>query len=349
MEIQIPGLLRIKPYALNKIGKYLRKAGFLNVALFYGKDIKELLGERVSISLDSAEIRVIYEESIADNKIEEIFRSVVKLPRGTEAILAVGGGLAIDYAKYIAFLAQLPVISIPTAISNDGFASPMASLYVEGKRKSLKAKIPWGVILDTDVISHSPARFSYSGIGDLVSKYSAVSDWKLAYHSVGEPVNDFAVMTSLQSVENLVNYPVKSINDLEFVRLVCGALVMSGVSMEVCGSSRPASGSEHLISHAYDKLAKKPSMHGLQVGVATLAVTWLQEHPKRQLILDVLEETGFNSYMEQNPLDKEDFIRAVMAAPSIKEGYYTILSVPGNQDKLVTELQTNPFWNRYLK
>lgn len=349
MEIQIPCLLRIKPNALYKLGKYLRKAGFERVALFYGEGIHSLLGERVSISLDSSEIRVVHEETVSKNTVEQVLKSAWSLPKGTDALVAVGGGMAVDYAKYIAFVTQMPVISVPTAISNDGFASPMASLYVEGKRKSLKARIPYGVILDTDVISRSPERFSYSGIGDLVSKYSAVQDWKLAYHNRGEPVNDFAVMISLQSVENLVNYPAKSINDLDFLRLICGALVMSGVAMEVSGSSRPASGSEHLISHAYDALAKKPDMHGLQVGVATLAVTWLQDHPKRHLIMDVFAQTGFDAWMSTHPLDREDFIRAVEAAPGIKEGYYTVLSDIEKRRTLIRDLETNAFWDRYLR
>lgn len=349
MEIQIPGLLRIKPNALYKLGKYLRKAGFERVALYYGEGMKDLLGERVAISLDSSEIRTIHEETVSCNAVEQVLKSAWSLPRGTEALVAVGGGMAVDYAKYIGFVTQTPVISVPTAVSNDGFASPMASLYVEGRRKSLKACIPHGVILDTDIISRSPSRFTYSGIGDLASKYSAVQDWKLAYHANGEPVNDFAVMISLQSVENLVNYPDKSIGNLDFLRLICGALVMSGVAMEVSGSSRPASGSEHLISHAYDALAKKPGMHGLQVGVATLAATWLQNHPKRQLILDLFSQTGFDSWIAENPLDREDFIRAVDAAPSIKDGYYTILSDSEKRRALVQDLETNPFWSRYLR
>jgi glycerol-1-phosphate dehydrogenase [NAD(P)+] len=203
------------------------------------------------------------------------------LPRGTQAVVAVGGGVAVDAGKYIGFLNQLPVVAVPTAISNDGFASPGASLRVDGQRISAKAAIPFGVVIDTTVIAACPPRFTLSGIGDLISKYSAIADWKLSYHATGEAINDFSAMIALQSVENLVNHPDKSIEDLGFLQLVCGALVMSGVSMEVAGSSRPASGSEHLISHAYDRLAARPRMHGEQVGVATIATTWLQDNPQR--------------------------------------------------------------------
>lgn len=349
MEIQIPSLLRIKPNALYKIGKYLRKDGFDRIALFYGQSMKALVGQHLDISLDSSEIRVVHEEDISNNRIDQVFKSTFSLPRTAQAIVAVGGGTVIDYAKYIAFMAHMPIITIPTAISNDGFASPMASLYVEGKRRSLKAKIPFGVILDTSIIKSSPQKFTYSGIGDLISKYSAIHDWKLSYRETGEPVNDFAVMIAMTSVENLVHFPDKSLQDLEFLRLVCGALVMSGVAMEVSGSSRPASGSEHLISHAYDKIAAQPSLHGLQVGVATLATTWLQNHPKRHVILRVFEETGFTRFMATNPLCKADFLSAIEEAPAVKEGYFTVLSEVENRRKLIDHVKTDPFWEDYLR
>jgi glycerol-1-phosphate dehydrogenase [NAD(P)+] len=348
VEIQIPSLLRIKPRALYKLGKYLRKHGFQHIALFYGEGIQDLLGQAVEISLDSSEISVVTEEVVRHNTIEDVVTSAFRIPREVEAVVAVGGGVAVDFAKYAGFLTQLPVVAVPTAISNDGFAAPGASLYVEGRRTSCKATIPFGVVIDTAVIQRSPARFTYSGIGDLVSKYSAVADWKLAFHNTGEPVNDFAVMISLQSVENLVNHPVKRPDDLGFLQLVGGALVMSGVAMEISGSSRPASGCEHLISHAYDQLASEPSMHGLQVGVASLGTMWLQSNPNRETVLQVLTETGFADYMADHRLDRDTFIKSIALAPSLRPGYYTALSQPGAVQRLQAYVASGPFWDAYL-
>lgn len=348
MEIQIPSLLRIKPNCLYKVGKYLRKAGFNHVAVFYGEGMKDLVGRTIEISLDSSEIMVAVEEVVHGNAIEDIIASAFRLPRDAEAIVAVGGGVAVDFAKYAGFLTQLPVIAVPTAISNDGFASPGASLTIAGRRTSCKATIPYGVVIDTTVIQNSPARFNYSGIGDLISKYSAIADWKLSYHTTGEPVNDFSVMISLQSVANLVTHPVKRVDDLGFLQLVAGALVMSGVAMEVCGSSRPASGSEHLISHAYERLAPVPSQHGLQVGVATLGTLWLQDNPNRETVLSVFEETGFTAFMADHRLDRAAFLGAIREAQAIRPGYFTVLSRPGAVERLQEYVATDPFWDSYL-
>ncbi|HEX3020485.1 MAG TPA: iron-containing alcohol dehydrogenase family protein [Chitinispirillaceae bacterium] len=349
MEISIPTLLRIKPNAMFKLGKYLRKEHFTRIALFYGESLKDLFNEQLKISFDSSEIDVKFEEVVSTNAVEDIFKSAFNLPSGIHAIVAIGGGKVIDYCKYIAFILQLPIISVPTSISNDGFASPGASLLVNGKRKSQKARIPFGVVIDTEIISKSPERYTYSGIGDLISKFTAIYDWKLAYRMVQEPVNDFAVLISRNAVEVMVNHKNKDIKDLEFLRLICGCLVMSGVAMEVSGSSRPASGSEHLISHAYDMTAKKPTLHGIQVGVSTLAISWLQNNPEHLLIKSVLEETGFIDFVSANPLDKQDFINAIRYAPNVKDNFYTILSDQGKMEKLIDFVDKDEFFGRLVK
>ncbi len=346
--IQIPTLLRIKPNTLYKLGKYLRRNGFDRIALFYGEGMADLLGQTVEISLDSSEIRTSSTHTVSGNDIEDVVTSAFGLSRSTDAIVAVGGGMAIDYAKYAGFLAGKPVIAVPTALSNDGFCSPGASLKVAGRRTSCPARIPYGVVLDTALIAKSPSRFSHSGVGDLLSKYSAVFDWKLSYWETGEQVNDFAVLIALQSVENFVNHPHKSLGDLEFIKLMAGALVMSGVAMEVCDSSRPASGSEHLISHAYDKVAERPSMHGLQVGLASIATMWLQEHPRLEDVMSVLAETGFLHFVKENPLDKAAFLESIRVAPTIKDQYFTILSPKGNVERLVEFVTDSPIWDGLL-
>ncbi len=348
MEIQIPSLLRIKPRALNKLGKYLRKNGMDRVVVYYGKGIPESVVETIAISLDSSEITIAAEEIVSGNSIQDVVRSAFSLPRAAQGIVAVGGGLAIDFGKYAGFLTRIPVIAVPTAISNDGFGSPGASLLVNGKRTSCQAAMPFGVVIDTEVIRKSPVQFTFSGIGDLIAKFSSVADWKASYRATGEPVNDFAAMISERGVTNLINHPVRNIEDLGFLRMVAGTLVISGEAMEISGSSRPASGSEHLISHAYDDIAARPLQHGLQVGVATLGTAWLQESEDLPKIHNFFEETGFTAFMSQNKLHKESFLKAIKDAPGVKPGYYTVLSQPGAVERLQEYISSDPMWDTYL-
>lgn len=97
--------------------------------------VQELLFNQIRISFESSEIKIQYEEIVSTNNIDDAFKSAKQLPGRTKAIVAVGGGKAIDYCKYIAFVSQPPLISVPTIISNDGFCSPLSSLIVNEKHK----------------------------------------------------------------------------------------------------------------------------------------------------------------------------------------------------------------------
>ena len=150
----------------------------------------------------------------------------------------------------------------------------------------------------------------------------AVADWKLAFNAVGTPVDDFAALLSDATVFQFIARPTR---DLEGVRLLGTSLMLNGIAMEVCGSSRPASGSEHLISHALDSLGSKPRMHGLQVGVATYLVSLLQKQ-NSATIADLFEKTGFWRAIERDPFRRADWLEALRRAPAIKQDFYTVLS-----------------------
>jgi len=347
MEIIVPSLLRIKPNALHKIGKYLRDERFSQIALFYGEGLKPLFAQTVEISLVSSEIKVIHEGVAVSNDIETIFQDSLAMPQKLDAIVAIGGGKVIDCCKYLALLRQVPLVSVPTLISNDGFSSPFSSLVVKGSRRTVRTLIPHSVILDTEIIRSAPEAFYYSGLGDLFCKFTSVFDWKLAFKKRGEAVNDFAAVICRNAADTFYYYPHKDPQDLDFLRVVASSLLMAGIAMEIAGSSRPASGSEHLISHAYDRIAKKPSLHGLQVGAASYAVSHLQGETHEWVKASILD-SGFHAFMEKNPLDRKDFIEAVKFAPSVKEDFYTVLSERGAMERILAFIEQDDLMRRML-
>lgn len=182
--------------------------------------------------------------------------------------------------------------------------------------------MPFGVIIDTDVCLAAPEQLWFSGVGDLAAKLTAVQDWKLAFHATNEPFNDFAALLSDATVSQFMSRPVK---DLEGIRLLGTSLMLNGIAMEVCNSSRPASGSEHLISHALDRISARPRIHGLQVGVATYIISKLQGH-NSDIISQLFEECGFWDAIKSDPFSRSEWLEAVRLAPSIKKGFYTVLS-----------------------
>ena len=340
MEINIPSLLRIKPKALQKLGKYLNSEKFSSVAIFWGIGVEKLFSETVRISLDSADITVALNEEINTNKIDDVFQAAKNLPFKCDAIVAIGGGTVIDFCKYLSLVVQLPIFAVPTLISNDAFASPISSLQIDGRRKSVKSSVPNAIIIDTEIITSAPLKYIYSGMGDLFSKTTAIYDWKLSYHKCKNTVNDFAATVSQNAADTFSYFNDKDLSNPEYVRIIASSLLMTGIAMIISGSSRPASGSEHLISHAYDSLAQKPSLHGIQVGVASYAVSYVQELTHQRVKNDLLK-SGFFDFVRTVPLSKNDFIRAVKKAPEIKEEFYTILSEKGSIDQILEFLESD--------
>lgn len=321
-QTTIPSLVRVKPGALDRLGIYAERHEFVRVALFFSQDLDQRLIARLTDSLRARKIEILKETSVESIDLEKVIDLFRKCPRNIDAIIGLGGGKALDVGKYIAFLWRLPYFSVPTSLSNDGFCSPQSSLTIEARRQSLPAVTPFAVILDTAVCLNAPAILWHSGVGDLVSKFTAVADWKLAFHQSGTPVDDFAALLSDASVYQFMARPKR---DLEGMRLLGTALLLNGISMSICGTSRPASGSEHLISHALDGLSKRPRPHGLQVGVATYLVSLLQGSHTGS-IAELFDVTGFWQAVADDPFDREEWLEACRIATTIKPGYYTVLS-----------------------
>ncbi len=263
-QIAIPTLVRVKDGALDRLGVYLSRSGHQKVAVLVSHGLHPPLPQRVRQSLNDRSIEPIAWVDVLENDLESAARRspiARKRPRSSASAVAE----RLDVAKYAGF-DGIALYAVPTSLSNDGFGSSQSSLTVRGKRRSLPAAIPYGVVIDTAVCRNAPRILTLSGVGDLVAKFTAISDWKLSFHATSEKVDDFAALLSDGSVHAFLSHPHF---DLKGIRLLATALLMNGVAMEMSGSSRPASGSEHLISHALDAISARPRLHGLQVGVAT--------------------------------------------------------------------------------
>jgi glycerol-1-phosphate dehydrogenase [NAD(P)+] len=336
-SIVIPIAVRIKPDALDRVGIYARRLQLKNIVLVCNKDLNPVLVERVQAAMKEDGIEILQQfriDSVDFNKTVETFQAV---PQNTSAVMALGGGKALDVAKYVAFLAQLPYIAVPTILSNDGFCSPQASLELEGRRRSFPAAMPSAVIIDTRVCLSAPKIFWLAGIGDLVAKITAIYDWKLWAKANKTVIDDFAALLSDATVFQLMAKPD---HDLEGIRLLGTSLMLNGIAMEISGSSRPASGSEHLISHALDEINKTPRLHGLQVGVASYIVSLLQGQGSER-IAKLFDTIGFWQAIQEDPLDKSEWLAAFRLAPTIKPNFYTVLSERDRSEDFAQILNTD--------
>ena len=323
-SVTIPTILKVGSGMLSHMGDILKEKQIEHVVLFYGNDLIALFGDTVAASLKQAEIKILDQKELDSIHMEDVVKLAFEMDNKTQAVIGIGGGKVIDAAKYAAFLRKLPFISVPTSTSSDGFSSSSASLLVSGKRRSVPAKIAYGIIVDTDVIKSAPEKFIYSGIGDMVSKITSLYDWLFEQQKGVSRVDDFAMMIAKKAVNSFVRTPYESIKDDLFLKELVDSLAMSGIANELAGSSVPVSGSEHLISHALDQFLAPPQLHGVQVGIATYIMAKVQDH-RYVRVTTVLEQTGFFDYVKTLGMKKDDFARAIDLAPQMKPHRHTYL------------------------
>lgn len=188
-------------------------------------------------------------------------------------ILGFGGGSVLDEVKFCASKMDVPYITMPSALSNDAIYSPVARLFRKNTKMSFDVQAPIGIIVDIDVVQNSPDILLLAGIADLVSNMSAIQDWRLAFHETGEPINELAYMLSKESATPIFRYRKEDLKSDALILDLVNGLITSGLAMTIAGSTRGASGSEHMISHAIDKFyPERSALHGLQVAWAQLII-----------------------------------------------------------------------------
>ena len=228
----------------------------------------------------------------------------------TDFAVAVGAGTVNDLVKLATFQAGLPFLTCPTAVSVNGFTSAIAAVMSQGVKRTLPAHLPTAVVADVDVIAASPTLMRQAGLGDLLSKSVSSADWKLGHLIKG----GYYCETPLRMVEQAEaacrDHAVEiGQGEPNGIAALTQGLLLSGLSMAGAGSSSPASGGEHLLSHYWDMTAhdrgREEHLHGCQVGVATLVTARLYDK-LRQLQPEAIDWDGLRrTYPDWPQVERE--------------------------------------------
>ncbi|HLI39099.1 MAG TPA: iron-containing alcohol dehydrogenase family protein [Streptosporangiaceae bacterium] len=280
-------------------------------------------GDGIVTELDIADAEVF---RVADGTVEGAARLGQRLRAGAyEAVAGIGGGRTIDVTKFAAHMAGIPMVAVATNLAHDGIASPVSSLEHESGKGSYGVVPPVAVIVDLDRVRSAPGRMVRAGIGDVVSKVSAIADWELAAADQGEPVDRLAIGLARTAAEAVLHQP-GTVEDDEFLTVLAESLLLCGMAMVVAGSSRPCSGGDHEILHAIDQLYPGTANHGELAGVGALFCAHLRGDGRQAGSLSAcLKRHG----LPRTPADLEltitEFAKAVLHAPATRPGRYTIL------------------------
>lgn len=199
-----------------------------------------------------------------------------------DLIIGVGSGTINDICKFCSYQLQRNYFIVATAPSMDGFASSGAALITKSLKTTYDTHTPQAIIADLDLLCSAPMKMISAGIGDILGKYTCLCDWKIS-HIINREYH-------CATIENMVRYSIKKVlssldqvkkRSPEAIRSITEALILTGIAMGFVGNSRPASGSEHHISHYWEMKflfeGKQSVLHGTKVGISTIAILHLYE------------------------------------------------------------------------
>ncbi len=195
-------------------------------------------------------------------------------------LLAVGSGTVNDTCRLASYRLNIPYGIVATAPSMDGYASAGTPFLFEGSKATVQGTTPKYIIADLDILKDAPYNMMLAGIGDMFGKYPGMLDWELARDYSGEyfceKIAADVIVATDKCLEN--GYRLKD-RDPQTVANIMEGFLVTGLGMAYIGNSRPASGSEHIIAHAWElrdiEAGQPPHLHGLEVCEATRLVAIL--------------------------------------------------------------------------
>ncbi len=308
-------------YNINEVIEKNLRSG--TVLIITGNTTYEVAAKKVIDLINNIDYKVIKVENSTMDTLNIIKNQVKKYRIGLT--IGIGGGSKIDLAKKIAYDLNVPFISVPTAPSHDGIASPRASIYDGKSFLSIEASMPSAIIADTSIMLKAPFRFAASGASDVIANITSVMDWKLANRIKGEEFSSTSsVISEYASKELIENANVIQPGLEDSIWLIMKGILASGTAMAIAGTSRPASGSEHLFAHALEILGKGTAMHGEQVAMGSLVSMYFHGDDWKMLY-NVYKKIGVSTKASDYGINKNIAIKALSIAHRLRPERYTIL------------------------
>ncbi len=235
---------------------------------------------------------------------EKAVEKVREALEGADLILGIGSGVIQDLCKYVSFFEKVPYMIVATAPSMDGYASDGAAMILNGMKETVKAGLPKAIIADTEVLKNAPMEMIKAGYGDIVGKYSALCDWKLSAAVNGEYFCQYIYDTTFQMIEHTLETAQGLLERKEeSIKILTEALMIVGIMMSFAGTSRPASGSEHHLSHFFEIVGivnSEPYFpHGIDVAYSTIVTCEIREKILKSEFPDILYRLSRAEYIEK--------------------------------------------------
>jgi glycerol-1-phosphate dehydrogenase [NAD(P)+] len=276
----------------------------------------------------------------------QLDRTVAELPQ-FGSVIGLGGGQALDVAKYVAWSRQRPLFQVPTVLSVNAAWAHRAAVRVSGVVRYVGWAIPEAVYVDFDVIRGAPAELNRSGVGDVLCYHTAHWDWRLA-RDLGKveprwPYDERLVAEAEVALQRIVDHAddIHEMTDAG-IRALAESLRWGGAAFHNAGwNPRHIEGAEHFVFYALEYLTGRPFIHGQIVSLGILLMSALQEN-KPDWIKKVIDRIGVKYQPEHLGLEWDQIAEALRMLPDFVERaglWYTVASARRVTDDFIARMR----------
>jgi 6-phospho-beta-glucosidase len=253
-----------------------------------------------------------------------------------ERVVGIGGGSALDMAKYVAWRRNLPCDLIPSISSVDTFATKSIAVREGGHVRYIGFIVPRDVYVDYDLIRQAPPRLNRAGVGDIISAHTALWDWALAHERRGERY-DKGIVAKFRDLLTALDENAPDIQRVskKGIYFIMDAYSQINLICRRFGSSRPQEGAEHTFAYHAEYITKRPYIHGELVSLGTLVIAAFQDN-KGEWVKEILDRCGVLYQPHDLGISQEELVGILRSLNSYSRKHgrrYTVLDDrPLNED-----------------
>jgi glycerol dehydrogenase-like iron-containing ADH family enzyme len=258
----------------------------------------------------------------------EYLDRVVRDVANVDTVVGIGGGMAIDAAKYFSGKRNCPLILAPTIVSVNAYATPMVAVREGGAVHYQGNANPQKVVIDYRAIQSAPKRLNTAGVGDVYSCRTALFDWKFSHDKTGESYDESIAAGSQRLLDKLISNAdeIKNVTE-KGIRTLVEAHVETNRLQQVAGKPRPEEGSEHILFYALEELTGRSFVHGEVVGTGIFVVTHLQTKQEKTVAKE-MDSMGLMFRPRDYELSQDEFVNTILRMKTYSKQnkmFYSIL------------------------
>ncbi len=211
-----------------------------------------------------------------------------------DTVIGVGGGSALDFAKYLAWKRDLRLVLIPSIVSVDACVTSAIGVRDEGRVHYVGHVEPESTLVDFNLIREAPPRLNRAGAGDILSIHTGCFDWLLGHEKEGERYDRQVARRSSELLEELERNAaeISRVTD-KGIRTLVELFQAENDLCEEFGNSRPEEGSEHFFAYNAELRTGKQFVHGEIVCLGILLMSRLQGN-RPEWVMSLLENLGLS-------------------------------------------------------